>query len=309
MQNIKSPSGPLSLLLALTILFSSFPNIKASAASQSETAGIKTIFLPAVLNTASPTVPPITTPPTELLPIGPTGNWKMIFNDEFNGAALDTAKWHTCFWWATDTCTIETNHELELYNRDDVLVNNGVLRLRAQKRNLLGWNGTTYTYTSGMVMTGGRKYEKAPGFTFTYGFAEARVKVPAGSGLWPAFWMLPVDYNSRPEIDIMEIIGSEPNVQNMNYHYEGGDAGTEWKGASFAGEWHVFAIDWSPTALVWYVDGVERWRFTNTAYISNEPQYLILNLAVGGDWPGSPKADTVFPSTFDVDYVRVWQRK
>jgi beta-glucanase (GH16 family) len=267
---------------------------------------------PAPTNTPLPTATrtPTATPSqsAQPTPFGQGGSWRLVFHDEFDGTALDTTKWHTCFWWATDTCSIESNHELELYNRDDILVQNGSLRLRAQKRDLVGWNGVIYHYTSGMVMTGGRKYEKPPEFTFTYGYAEARVKVPAGQGLWPAFWMLPVSYNSRPEIDIMEILGHQPNVQHMNYHYVGGDSGATWTGPDFSAGWHTFAVDWEPSAIIWYVDGVERYRFTNTAYISNEPMYVLLNLAVGGDWPGAPNSSTVFPSYYDIDYVRIWQK-
>ena len=244
-------------------------------------------------------------PPT---PVGQSNDWRLVFNDEFNGPYLNTAVWHTCFWWSTDTCTIESNNELELYNAGDVSVQNGYLRLQAQKRNMVGWNGQVYSFTSGMVMTGGRKGEKQPGFTFTYGYVEARAKVPAGQGLWPAIWMLPLSYNSRPEIDIMEILGHQTNVTHMNYHYVGGDNGTTWTGPDFSAGWHTFAIDWEPGALIWYVDGVEYYRFTNASAIASEPEYVLLNLAVGGDWPGAPNAATAFPSYFDIDYVRIWQK-
>lgn len=254
---------------------------------------------------------PTTPPPGDSKnpkPVGQSGSWNLIFRDEFNGSDLNSKVWHTCFWWASTTCTIESNREQELYNAGDVIVQDGKLRLRAQKRNMTAWNGKTYNYTSGLVITGGRKGQKAPGFTFKYGYAEARVKVPAGKGLWPAFWLLPVDYESRPEIDVMEILGHEPWVQHMNYHYPGGDKGSSWSGPDFSKDWHTFAIDWTPSAIVWYVDGVERYRFTDKSHISNEPEYLLLNLAVGGNWPGSPNSSTRFPAYFDVDYVRVWQR-
>ncbi len=107
----------------------------------------------------------------------------------------------------------------------------------------------------------------------------------------------------------MEILGDTTNVQHMNYHYSGGDAGATWTSPDdFSANYHIFGVDWEPGAITWYVDGVERYRFTNTAYISNEPMYVLLNLAVGGDWPGSPDASTVFPNYFDVDYVRIWQK-
>jgi beta-glucanase (GH16 family) len=248
-------------------------------------------------------------PPT---PSGLPGTWQLVFTDEFDGSSLNTTRWHTCFWWATTTCAIEPNAELELYHPDDVSVGDGVLRLRAQSRDMVGWDGALRHYTSGMVMTGGRKGEIAPGFTFTYGYAEARVKVPKGKGLWPAFWLLPASYRSRPEIDAMEILGDSTNVQHMNFHYLNADgtrsdAGATWTGPDFSAGWHAFGVDWEPSAIVWYVDGVERWRFTDAAVIPHEPMYLLANLAVGGDWPGAPDASTSFPSELDVDYIRVWQ--
>jgi beta-glucanase (GH16 family) len=249
-------------------------------------------------------------PPT---PFGPPGWWHLVFADEFDAGLLDGMRWRTCFWWADTTCSIETNHELELYDPEDVSVGGGALHLRAQMRDMVGWDGSVRHYTAGMVMTGGRKDESAPGFTFTYGYAEARVKVPKGRGLWPAFWLLPASYESRPEIDAMEILGDSTNVQHMNFHYRKpdggkGDAGLTWAGPDFSAGWHTFGVDWEPEAIVWYVDGVERWRFADTSVIPREPMYLLANLAVGGSWPGAPDAATPFPSSYDIDYIRVWQR-
>jgi beta-glucanase (GH16 family) len=267
---------------------------------------------PTTISTPVPSPTPTAPQPTPISgqpqPVGQSGSWNMVFDDEFSSSSLDTTKWHTCFWWADTTCSIESQHELELYNPQDVSVQNGLLVLKAQKRDMVAWNGTTYHYTSGMVMTGGRKGKITPGFTFTYGYAEARVKVPAGQGIWPAFWMLPANYSTRPEIDIMEILGNQPNVYHMNYHYIGGDMGKTWTGPDFSTGWHVLGIDWSPSAIVWYVDGVERWRYTDTANISKDASYLLLNLAVGGDWPGAPNSSTVFPSYYQIDYVRAWQK-
>jgi len=241
-----------------------------------------------------------------------SGTWNLVFADEFGGGSLDSSRWHTCFWWATTTCSIEPNHEQELYNAADVSVSDGLLHLRAQKRDVVAWNSTTYHYSSGMVMTGGRKGVKPPGFTFTYGYAVARVRVPRGKGLWPAFWLLPASYSSRPEIDVMEILGDSPSIQRMNFHYvkadgSRGDAGLTWSGPDFSAGWHTFGVDWQASAIVWYVDGVERWRFADPSVIPDEPMYLLANLAVGGSWPGAPDPGTPFPSYYDVDYVRVWQ--
>jgi beta-glucanase (GH16 family) len=242
----------------------------------------------------------------------PGGGWSLAFSDEFDGTSLSTDKWHTCLWWATDTCSIETNRELELYTRHNVeQTGNGRLNLQARRESAVAWNGNTYDYTSGMISTGGRQGVKPPGFVFTYGYVEARVKVPAGQGLWPALWLLPADYGHPPEIDAMEILGHRPNQMHMSYHYEdpgGAHAkwGTSWTGPDFSAGWHIFAVDWQPGALIWYVDGVERARYTE-ASVTAEPAYVLLNLAVGGAWPGSPNSATPFPSDYLVDYVRVWQ--
>ena len=245
-------------------------------------------------------------------PVGES--WNLAFNDEFSTATLDTAKWHTCFYWAPTTCTIETNNELELYTANNVSVGNGNLKLQARKQSAVGWNGKTYGYTSGMVSTGGSPWSspaKAPGFTFTYGYVEARVKVPAGKGLWPALWLLPNDHSWPPEIDIMEILGDQPAQTHMNYHYtkadgSNGNVGKAWTGPDFSAGWHTFGVDWQPGSLVWYVDGVERFRHTGST-VTSKASYVLLNLAVGGNWPGSPDASTTFPADYLVDYLRVYQ--
>ena len=229
------------------------------------------------------------------LPVGSGGGANLVFSDEFDGTALNAGQWHTCSWWSSTTCSIETNNELELYTQNNVSVANGMLKLQARRENAVAWNGKTYNYTSGMISSGGRSGSIPAGFTFKYGYMEARVKVPAGQGLWPAFWTLPADYSWPPEIDVMEILGHKPNVTEMHYHYlDGGGAhqgpGQAWTGPDFSADWHTFGVDWQPNAMVWYVDGVERWRFTDASAITAKPQYLLLNLAVGGNWPGSPNA-------------------
>ena len=250
-------------------------------------------------------------PPTggTVPPSPPTDTWRLAFVDDFEQPQLDQSKWWWCFTWATSACP--HGSELQLYNPEDVYTENGVLRMRAQKRDMLRWNGQLYHYTSGMAITGGNPV-KPPGFTFTYGRAEARIRVPKGQGLWPAFWMLPASRpaDSLPEVDIVEILDSaahDTNKAHFHIHHAGGAPGSTYTGPDFALGWHTFAVDWQPDKIVWYVDGVERWRYTGPG-IPQEAMYLMLNLAVGGSWPGPPDATTVFPSYFDVDYVRVWQR-
>jgi beta-glucanase (GH16 family) len=247
-------------------------------------------------------------------PVGRQGNWTMIFKDEFNGSALDAKKWTTCYWWRMGQgCTIGTNHELEWYRPNNVQLSQGALGLQAERQQILA-NGKVYSYTSGVVTTGPVSEKSASvRFALQYGYVEIRAKVPQGRGLWSAFWLLPVNRQEKPEIDVMEIMGNEPKRMTMTLHYPsmGDDPGSidrRWIGPDFSAGFHTFGVDWEPDAVVWYVDGVARWRVTDPTQIPAQPMYLLLNLAVGGDWPGAPDESTPFPCSFNVDYVRVWSR-
>lgn len=227
-------------------------------------------------------------------------HWKLVFSDEFNGSQLDTTKWNTCYPWVEDGgCTNSGNNELEWYQPDEVLVENGLLRLRAQDRSVKDG----YPYTSGMVTT----HKK---FSFQYGYVEARLKVPAGQGMWPALWLLPENESWPPEIDIHEILGSQIHTIYTTLHYttDGKDhysTGSSWDGPDFSAGFHIVGLLWEPNLIAWTVDGIE--RFSVTDNIPQEPFYLLANLAVGGTWPGSPNASTNFPGFYDIDYIRVFQ--
>ncbi len=260
-----------------------------------------------------PGVPPVRQP--RILPVGQHGNWMMIFHDEFNGKALDATKWTTCYFNFTvgNGCDHDQG-ELELYRPEEVFVSNGTLKLHAERRTVSASNGKVYHYTSGMISTGPTASNPNDSrFAFQYGYIEMRAKIPSGKGMWPAFWTLPTDLSWPPEIDVFEILGDAPNLINMHYHYAtadrgDGDSGDEWTGPDFSADWHTYAVDWEPHAIVWYVDGVERSRYTVAAHIVSKPMYLIANLAVGGDWPGSPDITTPFPSDYQIDYIRVWKK-
>jgi beta-glucanase (GH16 family) len=250
--------------------------------------------------------------PTGLVPTGPPAPpvpgfaWQLRFADEFTSPP-DTSRWVTCYWWTATPCAVTDDHELQLYNADDVYTQDGRLRLRARQAALTGPGGATFAYGSGMVSGGGRPGAVPPGYTFTYGYAEARLWMPAGKGLWPAFWMLPASYDDRHEIDVVELTGDAPTAAEFHLHASGVPTfGKIWRGPDFSTGWHTFGLDWEPASLTWYVDGVARATYTG-AGIPQEPMYLILNLAVGGDWPGTPDASTVFPAYLDADWVRVWQ--
>ncbi len=237
----------------------------------------------------------------------------LIFHDEFDGVTLDVQKWTSCYWWNNEGCTNVGNNELEWYQPNNVLVSDGTLKLRAEKRTVTGSDKRTYPYASGMI-TSGKDTEDDPKpdrFAFKYGYVETRVRVPTGQGLWPAFWLLAASQQWPPDITLLNIVGNQPDQNAMSVHYFGPDQSATgsnhaWNGPDFSADWHTFALDWQPNAIVWYVDGIERWRFTDAAHIPAEPMYLVATLAVGGNHPGAPDSSTVFPSDFQIDYVRVW---
>jgi beta-glucanase (GH16 family) len=246
-----------------------------------------------------------------LRPVGQPGNCVLRFDDEFDGTTLNKNKWTTCYWWARrGGCSIDTNHELEWYQPGNVRVSHGTLTLRAEQREIRV-GGKAYHYASGVVTTGPTsERSSAVRFSFKYGYVEMRAKVPRGKGLWPAFWLLPANHADRPEIDVMEIIADQPNTDKMSVHYSSSSGDSKsvthtWIGPDLSADWHTYGLDWEPGALVWYVDGVECWRYTNDAAIPAQPMYLLANLAVGGDWPGAPDGSTPFPSDFQIAYIRV----
>ena len=244
------------------------------------------------------------------------GKWLRIFTDEFDGQALNTNLWTNCYWWNDNGCTNLGNNELEWYMPANIKVSDGYLQLTARPENVKGYKGRTFKYTSGMVTTG-RDYSelpRPPRFSFQYGLVEIRAKLPGGKGIWPALWLLPSSRKSKPEIDIMEVLGDAPKRLEMHYHYidvtgKELSTGQAAKTADLTKDWHVYGLRWAPDAIVWYLDGVEKWRYSNAANISREDMYLLMNLAVGGNWPGAPDKKTRFPAEFLIDYVRVWQRE
>jgi len=258
-------------------------------------------------NTTTPTRASTLAPTPVPTPLGQTGHWRLVFADEFEGQALDETKWTTC--WSYGCATTDPS---VWYSATNVIVGNGIVRLRADNHPQFQ-HGRVIPYTSGMISTGAAPESSAPRFTAQYGYFEARVRVPAGRGLWPAFWMLTPEQHP-PEIDIMEVLSKEPTHVHLHYHYIDGsgvlqDYGTAWDDGDFSADWHTFGVEWQPDTIVWYVDGVERNRFEGN-YVAAEPLYLILNLQVGGNdsWSGPADATTVFPAYYDIDFVHVWQR-
>ncbi|GAA4872687.1 family 16 glycosylhydrolase [Kitasatospora terrestris] len=237
------------------------------------------------------------------------GPWKKVFEDDFLGSRLDRADWATCYDWNDDGCTNAGNHELEWYLPSQVKVADGEAQLVAERRRTVGSDGKVYPWTSGMITTGRDSWDAPPRHTFTYGYFAAALRVPDEDTMFPAFWLLPEARKVPPELDVAEFISDARSVQ-MTVHWaepDGSDThqADRYGPVDFPAGFHVFAVDWEPTSLTWYVDGVERFRVTEPQKIPNVPMEILINLAVG--YPVPPPAD-VDTATFKVDWVRVWQR-
>ncbi|MEV6006641.1 family 16 glycosylhydrolase [Streptomyces sp. NPDC051976] len=235
------------------------------------------------------------------------------FTDDFNGpagSAVDSSK------WGYETGDNVNNHEREYYTsgtHNAALDGQGDLVITARKENPANyqcWYGTCQ-YTSARLSTPGR-------FSQAYGHFETRMKLPRGQGMWPAFWMLGGgNWPTDGEIDIMENVGFEPGSVHGTIHgpgYSGangiGAGYTLPGGQSFSDAFHTFAVDWAPNSISWSVDGhVYETRtpadLNGNRWVYDHPFYLILNLAVGGYWPGDPDGSTSFPQQLVVDYVHV----
>ncbi len=262
--------------------------------------GAVTIMFITACSTASRvagTSTPVTNPPVhDPFRASPAPSMELIFHDEFNSDQLNTSLWSTEHWWG------RTNPpELEYYTSDALRSDNGTLSIIGDKRARGGMD-----YTSGIVTT-------INSFSFTYGYAEIRARIPSGQGLWPAFWL--TNDNGRKdkawsEIDVFEFLCQQPNVLYMTLHYtdeqqKSRQIGTHIEGPDFSRDFHTYAVDWSPQAVIWYIDGVEQFRVTE--HVPNGAMYVIANLQIGGNWPGSPDQTTAFPAHYDIDYIRVYQ--
>ena len=248
-----------------------------------------------------------------------SSSWRLIWADEFNGPSgspVDNHKW-----------TAEVggggwgNKELEYYTarRDNAYQAGGSLVIKAIKEKYIGSDNVARDYTSARLITKNK-------FSTTYSRLEARIKLPYGQGIWPAFWLLgnDIDVVGWPrcgEIDIMENIGKEPSIIHGTIHgpgYSGADGISSSyllpNNHKFADSFHTFAVEWEPNVIRFYCDGALYSTRTpadlpaGTTWVFDKPFFILLNLAVGGNWPGSPDETTVFPQTMLVDYVRVYRR-
>lgn len=243
----------------------------------------------------------------------PTGSpaARLLLDEGFDSNTLGSSIWNTCHWWQVKGCTIGSNNELEWYTPQQVSISEGTLRLTAERRATPGSDGKDYKFASGMVTTGPPAHGEPAKLAFTYGTVEVRFRIPEGRGLWPAIWLLPASEESVPEIDMLEVLGQNPGQLLMHFHPKDPSASTSGKiydlprGNTLAGGWHTVSLDWTPGKLVYFLDGRQVWQLVGSQ-IPDEPMYLVMNLAVGGEYPGPPDAGTKFPATFEIDHVWIW---
>jgi beta-glucanase (GH16 family) len=211
------------------------------------------------------------------------------------------------------------NNELQYYSTDNTWVENERLVIEAREEQVTDQYGT-YNYTSGKLITANK-------LTMQYGRVDIRAKLPTDQGMWPALWMLGENIGQVPwpncgELDIMELVGFDPDTVHGSIHGPGYSGGNSVTGAYslpsgiFSDRFHVFSIVWDSDQIIWYVDGIEYFR-TSRGYVENErnsewvidhPFHFLFNVAVGGNWPGPPDASTTFPQRMELDYIRLFEQ-
>jgi len=249
------------------------------------------------------------------LPLGSDGNWMLVFHDDFEADELDTDKWTTCYWWDDNGCTNGSTNEQQWYLPDNVFIRDGVLILQAREELVKASDGNVYEYTSGIVTTGNSEWKEhvPPRFAFQYGYTEMKAIIPAGQGLWTTFWLLPVNYDADPEFDVMEALGQNPTSYYTTVHWENENEEDRQYHLThtvpdLSQDWHVYGMEWREDAIIWYLDGKQIASYTEMENLKLFDMYLLLNLAVGGEWAGDPGGQAEFPAEFQIDYVSVWQR-
>ena len=230
--------------------------------------------------------------------------WKLVWSDEFNNPGLPDPEN-----WGNEVGFIR-NHELQYYTKrriENSVIHEGNLLLIGIKE---PYDSTDYTSAS--LTTSGKR-------SWTYGKVEARMKLPSGQGIWPAFWMLGqnIDQIGWPrcgEIDIMEHINTEDNIYGTLHWHNEKHVSSGTKIPCSIDQYHNYSVEWDRDSIKWFLDG-SRYHGVcikdsiNSTSEFHKPHYIILNLAIGGDWPGNPDETTMFPDTVLVDYVKVWQKR
>jgi len=241
------------------------------------------------------------------------GIYGLVFAEEFSDptATFPNASWTTDYKRWDGLRTLVNNEELQIYvdpafkgtaehplGLNPFSVHDGILSIEArwtdrETRPHL-WD---MAYTSGLLTSTHSQ---------TYGYFEISARLPAGRGLWPAFWLVGTGDHGDCEIDIFEVLGHEPRrIYHTVRSPDGPTDGSEYLGVDTSAGFHTYGLEWTPEALVIFVDGVETYRGPNRY---NVPMYMLVNLAVGGTWPGTPDASTPFPARMEIDYIRAYQR-
>ncbi len=240
--------------------------------------------------------------------------FQLVFNENFDSGEINAEKWNTSLRWGPDIIVNnEEQYYIDIQGNPDFGFNpfrldTDSIAIGAQLTppDLLA-AANDQPYLSGVLTTSDK-------FNFNEGIAEIRAKIPAGTGLWPQFWMLPDEFvGLRPQLFVMEARGDNPAEIFHSYKYqdENDDVQTTGVltsvGSDFSADFHTYAVEWSPGELIFYIDGFEFQRVESENIVSQD-MYMILNLAVGGWFPGSPDETTTFPAEFVIDHVRVFQR-
>jgi len=243
-------------------------------------------------------------------------DYELIWSDEFDGTSVDLDKWE---FQTGDGCPLGIcgwgNNELQWYQEANTTVENGILTITGDYD-----PNATRQYTSSRLRTKGKA-------SWKYGRFEIRAKLPFGQGTWPAFWMLPEGdvyggWAASGEIDIMEFVGSQPNKIHGTIHYGGAWPNNQNSGGEYtfssgvpADDFHVYSIEWEENVMRWYVDDVlystkTSWNTAGHSFPAPFDQefHLLMNFAIGGNFPGNPDATSTFPQTYEIDYIRVYQQ-
>ena len=270
---------------------------------------ISFLFGACAVTTPEPTTTPLPTPiPSPTPAPWERAGWNIVWQDEFEGTELDRTNWTFDLGgsgWGNAEWEAYTDRPENIRVEDGMLV----IEAREEKATVSG-----RPYSSARIKTQGLH-------AWQYGRIEARMKLPYGQGIWPAFWMLGANNRGWPasgEIDILEHIGRDPNTIYATVHAPGYSGGNG-VGSSLVvpedtlkNDFHVFAIEWQENEIRWFFDDQEFFKLTPAdvpaEWIFDHEFYIIINLAVGGRWPGYPDKTTVFPQFMYVDYVRVYQR-
>lgn len=241
-------------------------------------------------------------------------NWVLEWSDEFDSTEIDTSKWSFQIGNGGPELPGWGNNELEYYTDrpENARIEDSILIIEARKEFYSGSQ-----YTSARLRTWGK-------VDFQFGKIVARMKLPKGQGIWPAFWMLPAKesftWPTDGEIDIMELVGHEPNISYGTIHYGPVWPNNQNKGCpyvlssgDFIEDFHEFSIEWKTNSIRWFIDDNFFCQMTPSSLtphswpFNNHPFYILLNLAVGGNWPGNPDSTTEFPQKLEVDYVRYYK--